>query len=213
MRRVADILIAFMLLIVGVAACDSDPEPLPVLNKRVEVEGELQPQQIPEFTFVNQDSQLVTRETFAGKAYVADFFFTSCPTICPIMTRNMLKIYRQFEEEGRLLLLSHTIDPDRDSVGQLRHYAENIGVSSGKWHFVTGQKDSLYAIADDYFNVVVEDPTLPGGYDHSGRLVLIDPAGHIRAYCNGTNDKEVQQFIKDIQRLLHEMENSEPAGS
>ncbi|HKK79301.1 MAG TPA: SCO family protein [Phaeodactylibacter sp.] len=213
MRWIADILIAFTLLIVGVAACDSDPEPLPVLNKRVEIEGQMRPQRIPEFTFINQDSQLVTRETFAGKAYVADFFFTSCPTICPIMTRNMLKIYRQFEEEDRLLLLSHTIDPGRDSVGQLHHYAENIGVSSGKWHFVTGQKDSLYAIADDYFNVVVEDPTLPGGYDHSGRLVLIDTAGHIRAYCNGTNDEEVQQFIKDIQRLLHEMENSEPAGS
>ena len=205
--------IAFLaLLATGMLSCNSEPEPLPVLNKQVEKDGEMQPRQIPPFSFVNQDSQRVSNATFADKAYVADFFFTSCPTICPIMTRNMLKIYRQFERDSRLLLLSHTIDPARDTIGQLRRYAKNIGVSSDKWHFVTGKQDSLYAIADDYFNVVVEDSTLPGGFDHSGRLVLVDTQGHIRAYCNGTNDEEVQQFIKDIQRLLHEMENTDSAS-
>jgi protein SCO1/2 len=208
MRNWVDIRIAFVLLLFASAACNSGPKPLPILNKRVEVKGEMQPQRIPEFEFVNQDSQLITRSTFADKAYVADFFFTSCPTICPIMTQNMLRIYHEFEEDSRLLLLSHTIDPERDTVGKLYHYARNIGVSSEKWHFVTGAKDSLYAIADDYFNVVVEDPTLPGGFDHSGRLVLIDADGHIRSYCNGTDDQEVNRFINDIQRLLDEMESS-----
>lgn len=213
MRSNSCVRTSLIVLLLALAACQDRPKPLPVLNKQVEVDGEMRPQRIPTFSFVNQDSQRVTNQTFEDKAYVADFFFTSCPTICPIMTRNMLKIYQQFEGNDRLLMLSHTIDPGRDSVEQLRQYADNIGVSADKWHFVTGEKDSLYAIADDYFNVVVEDPTLPGGFDHSGRLVLIDPQGHIRAYCNGTNDQEVAAFINDIQRLLHEMENSHPAGN
>ena len=201
----------FLLLLLAFAACNSGPGSLPILNKRVAVEGEMKPKRIPDFAFVNQDSSLVTPSTFEGKAYVTDFFFTSCPTICPVMTQNMLRIYQEYEDDGRLLLLSHTIDPERDTVGKLRHYAANIGVSSEKWHFVTGEKDSIYAIADDYFNIVVEDPTLPGGFDHSGRLVLIDPDGHIRSYCNGTDLKDVNRFINDIQRLLDEMESSQPA--
>ncbi|MCB0564227.1 MAG: SCO family protein [Phaeodactylibacter sp.] len=162
-------------------------------------------EQIPDFTFIGQDSNLVTNATFSGKAYVADFFFTSCPTICPIMTRNMLKIYERFQDSTQLLLLSHTIDPKRDTVGRLHQYAHNLGVSSDKWFFVTGNKDDIYEIADDYFNVVIEDPTLPAGFDHSGRLVLVDPQKHIRAYCQGTDSVAVEKFMEDIETLLDEI--------
>lgn len=194
-------------LCLALAGCQESSQ-LPILSKEQSAEGETVYQSIPDFKFVNQDSQLITPETFAHKAYVADFFFTSCPTICPIMAQNMLELYQHFEGEERLLFLSHTIDPARDTVAQLKHYATNLGVDDSRWHFVTGHKDSLYAIADDYFNVVVEDPTLPDGFDHSGRFVLVDAKGYIRAYCNGTDKSAVEAFQKDIETLLHEMENA-----
>ncbi|MCB0583225.1 MAG: SCO family protein [Phaeodactylibacter sp.] len=190
------------LILVG---CQRPAERLPILSKSREVEGKVVYDQIPDFEFIGQDSNRVTNATFAGKAYVADFFFTSCPTICPVMTRNMLKIYERFQDSTQLLLLSHTIDPRRDTVGRLRQYAQNLGVRSDKWFFVTGNKDEIYDIADDYFNVVIEDPTLPAGFDHSGRFVLVDPQRHIRAYCQGTDSAAVEKFMEAIETLLDEI--------
>lgn len=194
---------AFLLAIL-LASCGKHR--LPILNKAHEENGQLTYDKIPDFAFTGQDSSRVDNATFAGKAYVADFFFTSCPSICPIMARNMLRIYHHFENNDKLLLLSHTIDPKRDTVARLRLYAENLGVRSDKWHFVTGDKDALYEIADDYFNVVIEDPTLPDGFDHSGRFILVDPDRHIRAFCQGTDSLAVNAFIKDIETLLDEMQ-------
>ncbi|MCB9266508.1 MAG: SCO family protein [Lewinellaceae bacterium] len=187
------------------SGCQREEKRLPILSKGKEIDGKMAYSQIPDFTFIGQDSNRVTNATFAGKAYVADFFFTSCPTICPIMARNMLKIYERFQDSTELLLLSHTIDPRRDSVARLAQYARNLGVRSDKWFFVTGNKDEIYEIADDYFNVVIEDPTLPAGFDHSGRLVLVDPQRHIRAYCQGTDSVAVRKFMVDIETLLHEI--------
>lgn len=161
-------------------------------------------QAIPNFEFMNQDSQLISNGNFTGKAYVADFFFTSCPTICPILAQQMLRIHDHFAEDDRLLLLSHTIDPKRDSIPALREYAENLGVTSSKWHFVTGEKSEIYEIAESYFNLAIEDPTLPDGFDHSGRLILVDKSRNIRAFCSGTNAKEVDLMIKKIEKLLYE---------
>jgi|AntRauTorckE5430_2_1112549.scaffolds.fasta_scaffold07525_3 protein SCO1/2 len=198
----------FLLPLLFVATSCQEPASLPVLSKEQTPEGETVYKTIPDFKFVDQDSQFVTPGTFAGKAYVADFFFTSCPTICPIMAKNMLQLYEHYENEDQLLFLSHTIDPLRDTVEHLKTYAQNLGVTDQRWRFVTGHKDSLYAIADDYFNIVVEDATLPDGFDHSGRFVLVDQDGYIRAYCNGTNKEAVTAFQKDIENLLHEMENA-----
>lgn len=205
MKYLTSILLTAIAASFLLSACQEQKEPLPILSKQKEVNGKLEYEQIPDFEFIGQDSNRVTNATFAGKAYVADFFFTSCPTICPIMTRNMLTIYERFQDSTELLLLSHTIDPRRDSVGRLQQYARNLGVRSDKWFFVTGNKDSLYEIADDYFNVVIEDPTLPAGFDHSGRFILVDPQRHIRAYCQGTDSLAVQQFMKDIETLLDEI--------
>lgn len=205
MKYLTPILLTTIAVSFLLSACQEQKEPLPILSKQKEVNGKLEYEQIPDFEFIGQDSNRVTNATFAGKAYVADFFFTSCPTICPIMARNMLTIYERFQDSTELLLLSHTIDPRRDSVGRLQQYARNLGVRSDKWFFVTGNKDSLYEIADDYFNVVIEDPTLPTGFDHSGRFILVDPQRHIRAYCQGTDSLAVQQFMKDIETLLDEI--------
>lgn len=161
-------------------------------------------QSIPDFEFMNQDSQLITNASFKDKVYVADFFFTSCPTICPVMAQQMLRIHDRFVKEGRLQLLSHTIDVKRDSIPKLKTYANNLGVQAPKWHFVTGEKSKIYDIAESYFNLAVEDPTLPDGFDHSGRFILVDQHRQIRAYCNGTNSEEVGAFIQKIEKLLHD---------
>ena len=198
-------LMPLFLVILLLSGCRQPDRSLPILSKAHNENGVMVYEQVPDFSFIGQDSNLVTNATFAGKAYVADFFFTSCPTICPVMARNMLTIYERFQDSTKLLLLSHTIDPRRDSVARLAQYARNLGVRSDKWFFVTGNKDELYEIADDYFNVVIEDPTLPAGFDHSGRFVLVDPQRHIRAYCQGTDSLAVKKFIEDIETLLDEI--------
>jgi len=180
-------------------------EPLPVLGNKEMVNGDTVYHTIPDFSFLNQDSQVVNNETFAGKAYVVDFFFTHCPTICPKVARQMLRIHDRFEDEDRLLLLAHSIDPKRDTVGQLKMYATALGVESSKWHFVTGEKDKLYAIADDYFSIAIENPDVPGGFDHSGRIILVDPQRRVRSFCDGTDPESVDRFMEDIETLLSEM--------
>ncbi len=189
------------------AACSTSEEqqPLPIIGNHDIQGSDTIYHQIPDFAFVNQDSQIVTNATFAGKAYVADFFFTSCPTICPKVKKQMLRIYDKYQDDERLMFLSHTIDPKRDSVGRLSTYASNLGVSPDKWHFVTGDKAEIYGIAEDYMSIAREDPNAPGGFDHSGWILLIDDQRHIRAYCNGTQPEKVDEFMKDIDQLLSSM--------
>lgn len=188
--------------------CQQAEEPLPVLGQRDVVNGDTVYHTIPDFEFINQDSQTVTNATFNGRVYVADFFFISCPTICPKVKQQMLRIYERFRDEPRLMLLSHTIDVKHDTVPRLRQYAENLGVSSDRWHFVTGDKRAIYDIADDYFSIAIEDPDAPGGFDHSGRLILVDDQRHVRAFCNGTEAEEVDRFMEDIALLLKEYDGA-----
>lgn len=175
---------------------------LPVLGEKDIISGDTIFHTIPDFSFVNQDSQVVSNQTFANQVYVADFFFTSCPTICPKVKKQMLRLYEKFEGEDKLVLLSHSIDTRRDTVGTLKRYASNLGVATKRWHFVTGNKDDIYDIADDYFSIALEDPNAPGGFDHSGRLILIDPKRRVRSFCDGTDAEDVNRFMKDIELLL-----------
>lgn len=193
-------------LLLQLSSCSSGDYKLPILGNS-ELDGkDTVYHQIPDFTFISQDSQLITNASFAGKAYVADFFFISCPTICPKVKKQMLRIYEAFETEDRLMLLSHTIDPKRDTVGRLKHYADNLGVRADKWLFVTGDKDAIYDLVPQYMSVAEEDPDAPGGFNHSGWLLLVDENRHLRAFCNGTDPKEVDQFMTDIRMLLKEMD-------
>lgn len=199
----------WIFLLAGLASCNvpnAQNQPLPVIGNREIVDGDTVYHTVPDFAFMNQDSQWVTNETFAGKAYVVDFFFTHCPTICPKVAKQMKRVHDRFLEEDRLLLLAHSIDPKRDTIGRLKWYADNLGVESSKWHFVTGVKDSIYAIADDYFSIAIENPDSPGGFDHSGRLILIDPQRRVRSFCDGTDAKSVDKFMLDIDKLLREMQ-------
>lgn len=114
----------------------------------------------------------------------------------------MLRIYDAYIDEPQLKIISHTIDPKRDSVGTLKVYSDNLEVKSDRWHFVTGDQAKTYALAEEYFVSVLEDPGAPGGFDHSGRIILVDGEGHVRSYCNGTDAEDVDRFMKDIEWLL-----------
>ena len=194
----------FAAIALAAFACNnSEPQKaLPIIGNH-DIQGEdTIYHQIPDFAFIDQDSQVVTNATFDDKIYIADFFFTSCPTICPKVKKQMLRIYEKYQDEPRLMFLSHSIDPKRDTVGRLKTYSENLGVDTGRWRFVTGNKDEIYEIADDYMSIAVEDPNAPGGFDHSGWLLLVDQDRHIRSYCNGTEPEKVDEFMKDIDWLL-----------
>lgn len=161
---------------------------------------------IPDFSFIDQNGNTVTNETFKDKIYVSDFFFTHCPTICPRVTKQMLRIHDAFSDNSAVVLISHTIDPKHDTIGRLREYAEKLGVQADKWHFVRGTRDSVYDIAEKYFTPrPMEDKTEgSGGFDHSGKLILIDKNRHVRAFCNGTDAEDVDKFIGSIKILLKE---------
>ena len=162
---------------------------------------------IMDFEFVNQDSLMVSNKTFENKIYVSDFFFTSCPSICPIMKGQMLRLYEEFESNQEVAFLSHTIDPEYDTVALLKDYAERLGVSSEKWHFVTGDKQEIFKIAQlSYMSVAANDANAPGGYIHSGRFLLVDKKRHIRGAYDGTSPEDVDQLIFDMYVLLKEYE-------
>lgn len=179
---------------------------LPILgNRDVAANGDTIYPKVPDFSFTDQDGMPVDNNTFAGKAYVVDFFFIHCPTICPKVKAQAKRIYDRFAGEPSLLLLSHSIDTKNDTVGALHEYARKLGIDTKRWHLVTGDHDAIYGMADDYFSVAIEDSSMPGGFDHSGRLILVDKNRHVRSFCDGTNPKEVDRFMEDVQLLLDEM--------
>lgn len=159
---------------------------------------------IPDFSFVDQDSNQITNETFKGKIYLADFFFTRCPTICPIVSRNMLTIAKHFEGDNRVAFLSHTIDPRYDTPEVLKHYAEKIDAPDS-WYFVNGAKDSVYPLAGTlgYFSFAEEDSDAPGGFNHSGALTLVDQQRRVRGLYDGTLTDSIPKIITDIELLLN----------
>jgi protein SCO1/2 len=198
------ILFRILLLSVCFYACTDSNQSLPILGNRDFVNGDTVYQTIPNFSFTNQDSVVVTEADYAGKVYVVDFFFTHCPTICPKVTKQMLRVYDKFKSDSKVMLLSHTIDVKNDTVGRLRSYAKGISIDAPKWNMVTGDKAKIYSIANFYFSVAKEDENAPGGFDHSGRLILVDYKRQVRAFCDGTNTEEVDAFILNIQKLLDE---------
>jgi protein SCO1/2 len=203
---------AFALLLLNCTP-EKKNEKLPILGYREVVAKEAEGQKvidtvyhtIADFQFVNQDSAVVTNETFTGKIYVADFFFTSCRTICPVMKAQMLRVYEATREMPDVAILSHTIDPEHDTVALLRDFADRLGVSGSKWHFVTGEQDNIYDIAQtSYFATAMEDKTEPDGFIHSGAFLLIDKDRRIRGKYDGTLEQDVDRLIKDIERLRKE---------
>lgn len=160
---------------------------------------------IPNFTILSQDSLPLTQDAFKDKVYIADFFFTSCSTICPIMHRNMKTIYDKYQDNGNVMFLSHTIDFKYDKPSVLKRYAQKLGVDDKKWIFAYGNKEEIYHLAEhDYLVAVEEDNKAPDGYVHQGWLVLIDKHKRIRGAYDGTKTEEVEKLTRDLGILLAE---------
>ena len=191
--------------------CDKEKKgDLPILGNRETLkDGTIKYHTIPPFSFIDQDSIPFTEKSVENNIYVVDFFFISCPSICPMVSRQMLRVYDHFMEENKLKLVSFSIDPKRDTVERLANYARNLGVNTRKWKFVTGEKAAIFDIAKYYFSIAIENEEAPGGFDHSGRLILVDTKKQIRSFCDGTDPKSVDVFMEDIQRLLDEMKRDE----
>lgn len=159
---------------------------------------------IPDFQLLNQDSVLITNHTFDNSVYIANFFFTHCPSICPTMQRNLLKVYEKYKGDERVRFLSHSIDFRHDSPAVLKAYAEKLGVTNDQWQFVTGSKAEIYGLSDAYMVYTKEDSSVPGGYDHSGYFLLVDQDKHIRGAYDGTNDAQIQLLLDELEILLNE---------
>ncbi|MBF04262.1 MAG: hypothetical protein CMP76_13300 [Flavobacterium sp.] len=154
---------------------------------------------IPDFAFINQNGKLITQEAYKDKIYVADFFFTTCPSICPIMTDNMVWLQEKIKNNPKVMLLSHSVTPDIDSVPVLKAYAKEKGVIDEKWNLVTGNKKDIYYIARKSY-LVVKTGKPEELYDmvHTENFVLIDQKRRIRGFYDGTNLEEVKKLYQDI---------------
>lgn len=200
-------------LLVLLAACTQPEKKLPILGQREPVEKVIDGktvidtvyQTIPAFSFLNQDSSVVTNKDFDNSIYVADFFFTSCTAICPIMHRNMLNVYEEFKGNPEVKLISHSIDTKYDLPYRLKNYANKLGVEGHQWEFVHGSRDEIYGIAQQsYLTSVGTDAK--AGYVHDGWFILVDKNKHLRGAYDGTDEKQVEQLIKDMHTLLKEYE-------
>jgi protein SCO1/2 len=160
---------------------------------------------IADFELINQNGKTVTNENFNGKIYVADFFFTTCPTICISMTDNLLKVQKEIQNNPNILLISHSVTPKIDSVAQLKKYAIEKGVNDKKWHLVTGDKKVIYKLARKSY-LAVKDEGDGGPFDmiHTENFILVDPDKRIRGFYDGTDSKEIKRLLLEIKILNSE---------
>ncbi len=160
---------------------------------------------IDDFSLVNQNNEIITNETYDGKIYIADFFFTTCPGICPIMKENMIVLQDEFINDDHVLLLSHTVTPEIDSVQVLKKYSQDKGIIDSKWNMVTGDKKQIYNLARKSY-LVAEDIEGPRQYDmiHTENFVLIDSKRRIRGFYDGTDIDVMDNLISDIKILKKE---------
>jgi protein SCO1 len=208
MKRYPSLFLALLFLI----ACNQSNKKLPILGEREpitkEIDGKMVSdtiyQTIPPFSFINQDSITITNKTFDNSIYVADFFFTSCPSICPIMSKNLLKVLDKYKGNKEVKILSHSIDTKYDTPWVLKKYATKLGVEGDQWQFVHGSQEAIYGIADKYMVYAKENSSAPGGFEHQGWLILIDKEKRIRGAYDGTNDEQVSQLMSDMDILLNE---------
>lgn len=159
---------------------------------------------IADFRLVNQNGDTITQDHYKDKIYVADFFFTTCQTICPIMTEHMAQLQKELKEEQNVLLLSHTVTPEIDTVAQLKRYALKKGVNDKKWNLVTGEKKHIYDLARKSYLVAKDEPYTPYGLIHTENFVLIDKKKQIRGTYDGTDPEAIAQLLEDIQILQKE---------
>lgn len=168
---------------------------------------------VPAFSFTDQNQKTISNETFKDKIYIVEFFFTTCPSICPIMTENMIKIQNDFLGNPKVGIASFSIDPVHDTPQVLKEYAKSKGITKPQWHLLTGEKEKIFKLANEGFNLYVgEASEVEGGFEHSGFFALVDQNGNIRSrkdehgnpivYYDGLEDKGIQMLKEDIKKLL-----------
>lgn len=209
MKKNSYIAVTFVILVFGIYA-------IPKIIARFSEKELLKFEKVPEFEFTSQDNELVSNANFNNKVYVVEFFFTSCPTICPRMNENMVKIQNEFYGNPDFGIASVSIDPERDSPEVLKAYAKDKGATLKNWFFLTGDKEDVYSFSNDGFKLYAgENKDVEGGFEHSGLFALIDKDGYIRSrtvvngeienpikFYNGLDDKEIQWLKEDIHLLL-----------
>ncbi len=211
MKKYSYISIAFVILIFGIWAV---PKIVANFNQKQLMKFE----EVPPFEFENQHSLLIGNSDYKNKVYVVEFFFTSCPTICPRMNENMVKVQNEFYGNPSFGIVSISIDPERDSPEVLKTYADEKGATLKNWNFLTGDKEEIYSFSNDGFKLYAgENKDVEGGFEHSGLFALIDKDGFIRSrtvmngdienpikFYNGLDEKEIQWLKEDIKLLLKE---------
>lgn len=158
---------------------------------------------VPDFTLMNQDSTLITNELVNDRVHVANFFFTSCPAICPAMIEQMKRLQEMTNDVEELIILSHTIDPERDSIPKLQQYIIDREIDTHNWHFLRGEREYVHNLGKEGYMVnAMEDAEADGGFLHSEHFVLIDREGHVRGLYTGTDTEEVDKLNQDIRNLI-----------
>jgi protein SCO1/2 len=212
MKKNSYVAITFVILVFGIYAVPK------IVDRLFGVDELLKFEKVPAFQFTDQDNQLVSNADYENKVFVVEFFFTSCPTICPRMNENMVKIQNEFYGNPSFGIASISIDPERDSPEVLKAYAVDKGATLKNWHFLTGDKSDVYTFSNDGFKLYAgENKDAEGGFEHSGLFALIDKNGYIRSrtvkngdienpikFYNGLEDKEIQWLKEDIKLLLKE---------
>lgn len=185
-----------------------------------------EPKKVPDFSFTNQNGDTITNKDYEGKVYLVEFFFTTCPTICPRMSRNLVQIQNNFQGYENFGVASFTINPDNDTPEVLKAYAENYGITNPNWHLMTGDIEAIYKLANEGFNLyTAQNNEAAGGFEHSGNFALIDKNGFIRSrtdafgnakiyyngiiseeerYDEGGTEEEISMLKEDIAKLLNE---------
>lgn len=201
------------IVVLVITSCDNAGKKLPILGERDWTTKTVDGKEvvdtiyntIPPFSFVNQNGDTITEQIVKDKIYVADFFFTTCPTICPVMKKQMLTVYEKFKDNPELMILSHTIDPEHDTPSVLNTFAKDLNVTGTQWQFLTGPKEKTYELGlKNYMVVAKEEKTAEGGFLHSGAFILVDKDKHVRGMYDGTTEEGTKKLIADIQTLLDE---------
>src|SRR5690606_12673257 len=168
----------------------------------------------PAFSFTNQNNETITNADYEGKVYLVEFFFSNCPTICPIMNENMVKLQNEFRTNENFAIASITIDPENDTPEHLKKHAEFLGATMKNWNFLTGTEDAIFDLSKKFNLYVGKNDDAPGGFEHSGLFALVDKEGMIRSrdisvngdfpYYDGTTEEGLKMLREDIQQLIKE---------
>lgn len=205
-----------LLLLVLISSCQNKPavnsplnDRLPYLgNHDLDINQDTLYYRVPKFSFLNQDSLIVSHQDYLGHIYVVDFFFSTCPSICPVMTGEMARLQNKLKDQqlfGDVKLLSHTVNPSYDTPRRLKEYGEMMGADFSNWNFVTGSTEDLYYQAElGYMMTAFPSDTAQGGFFHSDNFVLVDREFHIRGIYDGTSTDSVDQLYQDILKLIKE---------